>query len=55
MKQRPVYPNIDMQQTGKRLKGLIEAAGYTSRTIQEHLHLSCVQPVYCLLQNGLDS
>lgn len=46
MKQRPVYPNIDMQQTGKRLKGLIEAAGYTPRMIQEYLHLSCVQPVY---------
>ena len=46
MSQKPAYPNIDMQQTGKKLKHMIEAAGYTPRIIQEHLHLSCVQPIY---------
>ena len=46
MNQKPTYPNIDMQQTGKRLKCMIESAGYTPRIIQEHLHLSCVQPIY---------
>ena len=43
---RITYPNIDMQQTGRRLKYLIESAGYTPRMIQEYLHLSCVQPIY---------
>lgn len=43
---RITYPNIDMQQTGRRLKYLIESAGYTPSMIQEYLHLSCVQPIY---------
>ena len=43
---RITYPNIDMQQTGRKLKYIIEAAGYTPRMIQEYLHLSCVQPIY---------
>ena len=43
---RITYPNIDMQQTGRKLKYIIEAAGYTPRMMQEHLHLSCVQPIY---------
>ena len=46
MSQKPTYPNIDMQLTGKKLKCMIESAGYTPRIIQEYLHLSCVQPVY---------
>ena len=40
------YPNIDMKQTGIRLKSVIESAGYTPRIIQDYLHLSCVQPIY---------
>ena len=46
MKQKPAYQNIDMQRTGKKLKHMIESAGYTPRIIQEYLHLSCVQPIY---------
>ena len=46
MSRKPIYPNIDMQQTGKKLKHMIEAAGYTPRIIQDYLHLSCVQPIY---------
>ncbi|MBE5875003.1 MAG: helix-turn-helix transcriptional regulator [Lachnospiraceae bacterium] len=46
MSQRPTYPNIDMQRTGKRLKHMLEAAGYTPRMLQDYLHLSCVQPIY---------
>lgn len=46
MSSKPVYPNIDMRQTGKRIKYMIETAGYTPRMIQEYLHLSCVQPIY---------
>lgn len=46
MSQKPAYPNIDMQRTGRKLKHMIESAGYTPRIIQEYLHLSCVQPIY---------
>ena len=33
MSQKQTYPNIDKQQTGKRLKRAIESAGYTPRMI----------------------
>ena len=46
MNKRESYPNIDMQKTGKRIRHLIEKAGYNPRMIQEYLHLSCVQPIY---------
>ena len=46
MAKRITYPNIDLQQTGKKLKHMLESAGYTPRMIQEYLHLSCVQPIY---------
>ena len=46
MEKRITYPNIDMQRTGRRLKHMIESAGYTPRIIQDYLHLSCVQPIY---------
>ena len=46
MSQKPTYPNIDMQRTGRKLKRMIESAGYTPRMIQDYLHLSCVQPIY---------
>lgn len=35
-----------MVRTGKRLKYMIEMAGYTPSAIQNYLHLSCVQPIY---------
>lgn len=44
--EKQTYPNIDMQQTGAKMKRLLEIAGYTPRMIQEYLHLSCVQPIY---------
>ena len=46
MKQKHTYPNIDMYRTGKKLKRMLEYAGYTPRMIQDYLHLSCVQPIY---------
>ena len=46
MAKRITYPNIDMQRTGRKLKHMIESAGYTPRMIQDCLHLSCVQPIY---------
>lgn len=46
MNQKQTYPNIDMSRTGKRLKQMMESAGYTPKMIQTYLHLSCVQPIY---------
>ena len=46
MSQKTTYPNIDMQRTGRKLKHMIESAGYTPCIIQDYLHLSCVQPLY---------
>ena len=46
MSKQNIYPNIDMQQTGRKMKRMLEAAGYTPRMIQDYLHLSCVQPIY---------
>lgn len=46
MKDKHTYPNIDMYRTGRKLKRMLETAGYTPRMIQDYLHLSCVQPIY---------
>lgn len=46
MSKRTTYPNIDLQQTGHKMKHMLESAGYTPRMLQEYLHLSCVQPIY---------
>lgn len=40
------YPNIDMIETGKKLRRVAKRAGYSVRVIQEYLHLSCPQPIY---------
>lgn len=46
MKEKVTYPNIDMEMTGLKLKRLISNAGYAVKDIQNHLHLSCPQPIY---------
>ena len=46
MIRKPSYQNIDMERTGRKLKHMIESAGYTPRIIQDYLYLSCVQPIY---------
>ena len=46
MKEVKIYPNIDMQRTGIRLKEFTQKRGYCVADIQEYLHLSCPQPVY---------
>ena len=46
MNRKQTYLNIDMKTTGRKMKQMIESAGYTPRMIQEFLHLSCVQPIY---------
>jgi len=46
MKQSKTYPNIDMIQTGLKLKMYIDNSGMSVRDIQGYLHLSCPQPIY---------
>ena len=40
MSRKSTYSNIDMHQTGCKLKHMLETAGYTPRMIQDYLHLS---------------
>ena len=42
----PEYPNIDLQETGRRIQSAIRKSGYSVREVQEYLHLSCPQPIY---------
>lgn len=46
MKQSKTYPNIDMIQTGIKLKLYMDRAGLSVKDIQEYLYLSCPQPIY---------
>lgn len=53
MKQSKSYPNIDMLQTGLRLKLYMEHAGMSVKDIQEYLYLSCPQPIYRWIQGKI--
>lgn len=46
MQKKVTYANIDMVETGQKLKNIICLAGYNPKDIQKYLHLSCVQPIY---------
>lgn len=41
-----MYPLIDLEQTGIKLKSMINVAGYDVEYIQQYLHLSCPQSIY---------
>lgn len=41
-----MYPNIDIEQTGIKLREMIKDAGYDVNDIQEYLQLSCPQSIY---------
>lgn len=41
-----IYANIDMEQSGQKIKQMIQKSGYSVKEIQNYLHLSCPQPVY---------
>ena len=41
-----MYQPIDQEKTGKKLKIMLESAGYDVRFIQNYLHLSCPQSIY---------
>ena len=40
------YPNIDMIETGLKLKRYMDQTGMSVKDIQNILHLSCPQPIY---------
>ena len=41
-----MYQPIDQVKTGKKIKTMLEKAGYDVKYIQAYLHLSCPQSVY---------
>lgn len=41
-----MYPIIDTQETGKRIRELMNLNGVSARDIQKYLNLACVQSVY---------
>ncbi len=41
-----MYPCVDIEKTGLKLKIMIKLAGYDVKFIQEYLHLSCPQSIY---------
>ena len=41
-----MYPSIDLEKTGIKLKSMINEAGYGVKDIQQYLHLSCPQSIY---------
>lgn len=41
-----MYPTIDLEKTGIKLKNMLKMAGYDVKFIQEYLHLSCPQSIY---------
>ncbi len=41
-----IFGNIDMEQSGQKMKWMLTGAGYDVKTIQNYLRLSCPQPVY---------
>ena len=41
-----MYPTIDQEKTGIKLKTMLKMAGYDVKFIQEYLHLACPQPIY---------
>ena len=47
-----MYPMIDKQRTGQRLRYLMELKGLEPRDVQEYLSLACVQTVYRWLEGS---
>lgn len=41
-----MYPNIDVEKTGLKMKAMLCSAGYDVKFIQHYLHLSCPQSIY---------
>lgn len=41
-----MYPLINVEKTGLKIKLMLKISGYSVRYVQEYLHLSCPQPIY---------
>lgn len=41
-----MYPVIDMNRTGERIRQVMERENVTPKDIQKYMNLSCVQTVY---------
>ena len=41
-----MYPVIDMNRTGERIRQVMERKNVTPKDIQKYMNLSCVQTVY---------
>lgn len=41
-----MYPNVNMEKKGIKLKIIIKASGYDVKYIQWYLRVSCSQPIY---------
>lgn len=41
-----MFPAIDQEKSGIKLKGMLKKAGYDVKFVQEYLHLSCPQSIY---------
>lgn len=41
-----MYPNIDIEKTGIKLKTMLNVAGYDVKYIQKYLGLACPQSIY---------
>lgn len=48
-----MYPIIDKEKTGLKLKSMLKVAGYNVKFVQEYLHLSCPQPIYRWFQGKI--
>ena len=48
-----MYPPIDPVRTGKKLKMLLDEAGYDVKYIQAYLNLSCPQSIYRWLKGRI--
>lgn len=48
-----MYPIIDKEKTGLKLKSMLKVAGYDVKFVQEYLHLSCPQPIYRWFQGKI--
>lgn len=41
-----MYPSIDQEKPGIKLKMILKSAGYDVKYVQNYLHLSCPQSIY---------
>ncbi len=45
-----MFPTIDVKETGKNIRRIMDRRGISAKDIQNYLHLGCVQSVYRWLE-----